>query len=174
LLANKHRLVSGWLGCFMKKINLAAVPIEAGRSPKGRYRRFRQDITAAMRATNGEKTRALPWPFELELVRLPPRAVNWPYHSHSAQWELYLIISGRGQVRTPSGLSEVREGDCLTHPSGEPHQLTNTGATDLLYYVIADNPVTDACHYPDSNKWELPDHDQPVRVVPVAYYDGEE
>lgn len=127
-----------------------------------------------MRQTNGEARRPLAWPFEVELVRLPPRAVNWPFHSHTAQWEFYLIVSGRGQVRTPSGLSEVREGDCVAHPPGEPHQLTNTGATDLLYYVVADNPASDACHYPDSGKWELPTHDQPVRVTPVEYYDGEE
>jgi uncharacterized cupin superfamily protein len=87
---------------------------------------------------------------------------------------LYLIVSGRGQVRTPAGLSEVREGDCLTHPPGEPHQLTNTGATDLLYYVMADNPPSDACHFPDTNKWELPNQAKPVRVVTVDYYDGEE
>jgi len=158
----------------MKKINLAAVTAEEGRSPKGRFLRFRQDITAAMRATNGEKTRALPWPFEVELVRLPPRAVNWPYHSHTAQWEFYLIVAGRGLVRTPAGDHEVREGDCLAHPPGEPHQLTNTGATDLLYYLIADNPPSDACHYPDSNKWALPEQSKPVRVTPVEYYDGEE
>jgi len=158
----------------MKKINLSAVTAEEGRSPKGRFRRFSQNITAAMRATNGEKTRALPWPFEVELVRVPPRAVNWPYHSHTAQWEFYVILAGRGQVRTAAGVCEVREGDCLAQPPGEAHQLTNTGATDLLYYLIADNPPSDACHYPDTNKWTLPEQGTPVRVTPVAYYDGEE
>jgi len=158
----------------MKKIHLSAVPIESSQSPKGRYRRFRQDITAAMRQTNGERTRPLAWPFDVELVKLPPRAVNWPYHSHSAQWEFYMIVSGRGQVRTPGGTAEVREGDCLAHPPGEPHQLSNTGATDLVYYVIADNPASDACHYPDSDKWELPGQSSPVHVQPADYYDGEE
>jgi uncharacterized cupin superfamily protein len=158
----------------MKKINLAAVAVAEGRSPKGRYRRLRQDITAAMRQTNGEARHPLDWPFEVELVRLPPQAVNWPFHSHTAQWEFYLIVAGRGQVRTPAGVSEVREGDCLAHPPGEPHQLTNTGATDLLYYLIADNPASDACHYPDTNKWGLPGQSKPVSVTPVEYYDGEE
>jgi uncharacterized cupin superfamily protein len=158
----------------MKKINLASVPVEERKSPKGRYRRFGQDITAAMRQTNGERLKPLAWPFEVELVRLPPRAVNCPYHSHTSQWEFYIVVSGRGQVRSPSGTVEVREGDCFAHPPGEPHQITNTGATDLLYYVIADNPPSDACHYPDTQKWELPNQDKPVQITPVNLYDGEE
>ena len=158
----------------MKKINLTAVPIEETASPKGRFRLFSQDISAAMRAGNGEKTHRPLCPFEVELVRLPPRAVNWPYHAHSAQWEFYMMVSGHGQVRTPAGTIEVREGDCFVHPPGEAHQLSNTGATDLIYYVIADNPASDACHYPDSNKWKVPGQSKPVRVKPADYYDGEE
>src|SRR5262245_61172797 len=34
---------------LMKKINLSAVPVEERKSPKGRYRRFDQDISAALR-----------------------------------------------------------------------------------------------------------------------------
>ncbi len=158
----------------MKKINLTAVPVEETMSPKGRFRLFSQDIAAAIRAGNGEKSHTAPCPFEVELVRLPPRAVNWPYHAHSAQWEFYMVVTGRGQVRTPAGKVEVREGDCFVHPPGEPHQLTNTGATDLIYYVIADNPASDACHYPDSNKWKMSGQSKPVRVTPAEYYDGEE
>ena len=158
----------------MKKINLATVSVEVTQSPKGRFRLFSQDISAAIRAGNGYKSRTAPCPFEVELVRLPPRAVNWPYHAHSAQWEFYMVVSGRGQVRTPTGKVEVREGDCFVHSPGEPHQLTNTGATDLVYYVIADNPPSDSCHYPDSNKWKVPGQSKPVRVTPAEYYDGEE
>ena len=158
----------------MKKINLGTVTEDECKSPKGRFRLFSQDISAAMRQGNGEKSRAMPWPFEVELVRLPPRAVNWPYHSHSAQWEFYMIITGRGQVRTPAGLTDVREGDHILHPPGEAHQLINTGATDLVYYVIADNPASDVCHYPDSNKLKVPGQSKLLRVQPAEYFDGEE
>jgi uncharacterized cupin superfamily protein len=158
----------------MKRINLLVVPTDECRSPKGRFRLFSQDISAAMRQGNGDSSRTTPWPFEVELVRLPPRAVNWPYHSHSAQWEFYIIISGRGQVRTPAGTAEVREGDYILHPPGEAHQLINTGATDLIYYIIADNPASDVCHYPDSNKLKVPGQGKLLRVQPTEYYDGEE
>jgi len=158
----------------MKKINLSAVPVEECKSPKGRFRLFGQDISAAIRQGNGEKSRTAPCPFDVELVRLPPRAANYPYHSHSAQWEFYMIVSGRGQVRTPAGTTEVREGDYAVIPPGEAHQLINTGAADLVYYVIADNPPSDICHYPDSNKWGVPGQPKLVRVQPTEYYDGEE
>jgi uncharacterized cupin superfamily protein len=158
----------------MNKINLAEIPIERSCSPKGRFRRLCQDISRALAGVNGLGRSGLTQPFEVELVRLPSGAVNWPYHSHSNQWELYLVLSGRGLVRTPSGTSPIREGDCLVHPPGEPHQITNTGATDLVYYVIANDPPVDICHYPDTNKWSLPGQASPVKIQPSNYYDGEE
>jgi uncharacterized cupin superfamily protein len=158
----------------MHRINLADISSEESASPKGRFRRVRLNIAAALAAKRNGTVAADQCPFEVELVRVPPRAANWPYHAHSAQWEFYLIISGRGQVRTPQGQFDVREGDCVLHPPGEAHHLTNTGAADLMYYVIADNPPCDACHYPDSGKWMLPQQSKPVRLQPVNYYDGEE
>jgi len=158
----------------MNKINMTEIPREQGSSPRGRYRRISQDISRALRLTNGLAKSGLRQPFEVELVRLPPGAINWPYHSHSAQWELYMVVAGRGMVRTPSGLTPIREGDCLLHPPGEAHQFTNTGATDLIYYIIADNPASDVCHYPDTGKFALPGLAEPVHVRPANHYDGEE
>lgn len=158
----------------MKKINLAAVPVQESRSPKGRFRQLSQDLLTAMRQTNGDRLSGREFPFEIKLVQLPPRAANGPYRSHSARWVYYQIISGRGVVRTPTGKTEVQEGDCILHPPGEAYQLLNTGAVDLIYQFITDNPASDACYYPDSDKWSLPGQHRPVRLQPADYYDGEE
>jgi len=160
----------------MNKINLAEIPIEKSRSPKGRFRRLSQHVSQALTGVNGLGTSGISQPFEVDLVRIPAGAVSWPYHSHSAQWEMYLILTGRGQVRTPGGTADLREGDCIIHPPGEAHQITNTGATDLVYYIIADNPISDVCYYPDTNKWQVPGLPNPVHVAGVSnnYYDGEE
>lgn len=158
----------------MKKINLDAVTVQESRSPKGRFRQFSQDLLSAMRQTNGDRMSGVKFPFDVKLVRLPPRAANGPYRSHSARWVYYQLITGRGVVRTPTGKVDVREGDCIMHPPGEAHQLLNTGATDMIYHLITDNPESDACYYPDSDKWSLPGHTRPVRVQPADYYDGEE
>ncbi len=156
----------------MTKINLAQVPAELFKSPKGRFHSTGQDISQAMLGKRPPASEH-PHPFEVELVRLPPRAMNYPYHLHTAQSEFYLIVEGRGQMRSADGLTEVRDGDCLMFPPNEPHQLINTGASDLVYYVIANNVVSDACYYPDSDKWKMPGQ-KPVHVKVANYFDGEE
>ena len=158
----------------MNEITLAGIPIETSRSPKSRFRRLSQNISRVLGGLNGLAKVGLPQLFETELVRLPAGAVNWSYHSHSAQCELYLVISGRGQVRTPEGPVDIREGDCILHAPGQPHQIMNTGATDLIYHVVTNTPASDICHFPDSDKWLLPDRTHPVRVQSTDYYDGEE
>src|SRR5436853_540089 len=78
-----------------------------------------------------------------------------PYHSHSAESELYLVVSGNGTVRDKDGLTDVGAGDAFFFGPGEAHQLTNAGEEDLVYYVVADNPLGDGCYYPDSGKWAV-------------------
>src|ERR1043165_9167543 len=160
----------------MNKINLAEISIEKSRSPKGQYRRLSQHISQALAGVNGIGSSGLAQPFEVDLVRVRAGAMNWPFHSHSVKGELYLFLAGRGQVRPPAGLVEVREGDCIVHPPGEAHQITNTGATDLVYYIVSDNPVSDLRHFPDTNKWLFPGQPAPVRVSAVSHscFDGEE
>lgn len=79
--------------------------------------------------------------------------MNFPYHAHSAQWEAYYILSGSGQMKTPAGLYDIRQGDYLVCPPDEPHQLINTTREDLVYLVIANQPQADVIHYPNSGKW---------------------
>jgi uncharacterized cupin superfamily protein len=160
----------------MNKINLVEISIERSRSPKGQFRRLSQHISQALAGVNGLGASGLALPSEVDLVRVPAGAVNWPFHSHSVKWELYMIITGRGQMRTPNGTVDVREGDCIVHPPREAHQIINTGATDLVYYIIADNPPSDVYHFPDTNKWQVPGLPKPVRLAGVAgsYYEGEE
>ena len=33
-------------------------------------------------------------PFDVELSKLNPGETGCPYHSHAAQWELFLVLSG--------------------------------------------------------------------------------
>ena len=160
----------------MNKINLAEISIEKSRSPTGQYRRLSQHVSEALAGVNGIGSSGLAQPFTVDLVRIPAGATNWPFHSHSVKWELYLILAGRGQVRTPAGIADVREGDCIVHAPGEAHQITNTGATDLVYYLVFDNPQSDVRHFPDTNKWLVPGLPAPVHVAGVAKdcFQGEE
>lgn len=114
-------------------------------------------------------------PFDVEICRVPPGKHNCPFHSHSAQWEFFHIISGSGLVRHKDGTAKVEAGDAFIFKPGEPHQITNSGAEDLVFYVVADNPIGDSCHYPDSDKWLVRSPERRlIRSEPLEYYDGEE
>jgi uncharacterized cupin superfamily protein len=116
------------------------------------------------------------WPIDIELTTIPPGAINYPYHSHSTQYEFYIIISGIAIVRHRDGETEVRAGDFFKFGPGEPHQFSNRGTEDVTYYCIADNPLSEHTYYPDSDKYfvRLPEPRVVVKVTPAKYYDGED
>lgn len=158
----------------MKKINVNEIPWVERKSPKGRFHKFRRDIAAAFE--NPKTGPKLPgqMPFEVELVRLPPQATNFPFHSHSAEWEFYLIVSGTGKVRAGKLTRLVKSGDCILNPPGEAHQIINTGKEDMLYYVVANNTPEDVWHYPDSGKWGVSTLRRIFQMKEVPYFTGEE
>lgn len=91
---------------------------------------------------------------------------------------MYLIVNGKASVRDKDGTTNVAEGDVFMFGPNEPHQITNSGDVDLVYYVIADNPVGESGYYPDSSKWKMNRNSQVDRVVikgsEADYFDGEE
>jgi uncharacterized cupin superfamily protein len=159
----------------MKIINSNDVSWERRASPSGKYCREQRNISEALgrdrRSTDLDKRH----PFDVDVTKIPPKAALCPYHSHSAQWEFYHVISGEGTVRHAEGSAEIVAGDAFIFKPGEPHQIVNTGSEDLIVYVIADNPVGESCFYPDSNKWAVksPDY-RIIRSDPLDYYDGED
>jgi uncharacterized cupin superfamily protein len=88
------------------------------------------------------------------------------------------VISGKGSVRHKDGTTEVVIGDAFIFGPDEPHQITNSGDEDLLYYVVADNPIGESAYYPDSGKWKVNKSSSADRVVvkgkETDYFDGEE
>ena len=158
----------------MKLVNTAEVPVEERCSPKGRYHLHRRHISVALGSPRGLGVAHGGHPFEVELTRLLPGATNFPYHAHTAQWEVYLILSGSGQIRANDVVTEIKPGDNIVCPPGEAHQITNTGSEDLVYYVIADNPPADVGFYPDSQKWAAMPMRKFFRMQEADYYDGEE
>ena len=107
----------------MRKINISQVSETEQHSPKGRFAVFRKHISIALGGLKDVGVFGGGHPFDLELVRVPSGRAAWPLHSHSAQWELYVFISGSGQVRTPSETVAVGVGDVIIHPPEEAHQL---------------------------------------------------
>jgi uncharacterized cupin superfamily protein len=162
----------------MRKVNLKNIKEDAWQSPGGKYAAFFKGTSEALGRDPNSLDLSKRHPFDLEITRVPPGKYNFPYHAHSAQWELYLVISGKGSVRHKDGKTEVVTGDAFIFGPNEPHQLSNTGDEDLVYYVIADNPIGESGYYPDSGKWKINKSSSFDRVVvkgeETNYFDGEE
>jgi uncharacterized cupin superfamily protein len=158
----------------MKKVSIPKLKWDHHwKSPKGKYEQYGKDISEKL----GDVPRGWPkkgHPFNLELVKLPPGKAACPFHAHTSQWELFVILSGNGTVRAGKTRHPVKAGDAFMHPPMEAHQIINTGKADLLFYIIADNPPVDIFHYPDSKKWGFRPHGKFFRMTEVPYNDGEE
>jgi uncharacterized cupin superfamily protein len=161
----------------MRKVNLKDMSEQERKSPTGKYHKFVKDVSVALGREPDSLDLAKRQPFDLALVRIPKGKSYCPYHSHSAESELYLVVSGRGSIRDKNGTTEVGPGDAFFFGIGEAHQLSNAGDEDFLYYVVADNPRGDCCYYPDSGKWAVAKEGSEEVIVKgkeTDYYDGEE
>lgn len=87
------------------------------------------------------------------LWELPPGRRSFPLHLHHVTEEALYVLSGRGQVRTPEGLTPIGPGDFVSFPPGGPaHQLVNDGAEPLVYLGLGAGVGADLVEYPDSDK----------------------
>ena len=159
----------------MRKINTNRLEEIPWSSPKGKFAGFGKEISEALGREPSSTDLKKRHPFDVEICRIPAGMTPYPYHSHSAQWEFYHVISGQGRVRHENGVCEIEAGDAFIFEPGQPHQLINDSSSDLILYVVADNPIGESCHYPDSNKWAVRSPERRlIRSEPLDYYDGEE
>lgn len=159
----------------MKKINSNELEEYSWASPRGRFAGAGKDLSEALGWDPvGAEARAR-HPFAVEILRLEPGQTPYPYHSHSAQWEFYHVLSGRGTARDDSGETPIEAGDAFIFGPGEAHQLMNNSSEEMIIYVVADNPIGESGYYPDSNKWIVRSPERRLlRGDALDYYDGEE
>ena len=159
----------------MRKINTNDMPEFSWSSPKGKFLGAGKEISEALGRNPSSTDLNDRHPFDVEICRIPPGKSPYPYHSHSAQWEFYHVISGQGIVRHQDGTSAIEAGDAFLFQPGQPHQLINDSAKDLILYVVADNPFGESNYFPDSQKWVVRSPERrAIRSDALDYYDGEE
>jgi uncharacterized cupin superfamily protein len=161
----------------VRKVNLNEIEERERHSPKAKYGRRIKEISVALGRDPESLDLAKRHPFDLALVSIARGKLLCPYHAHSSESELYLVVSGRGRVRDKEGWTEVGPGDAFFFGPGEAHQLSNAGEEDFVYYVIADNPRGDTCQYPDSGKfavWKEGYEEVIVKAEETDYFDREE
>ena len=159
----------------MKKINTNQLEEFSWTSPKGKFAGAGKEVSEALGRDPFSTDLMKRHPFDVEICRVPPGKTPYPYHSHSAQWEFYHVIAGTGLVRDKDGTTAIEPGDAFIFEPGAAHQLINNGAVDLVLFVVADNPIGESCHYPDSKKWAVRSPERALLQSEVNdYYQGEE
>ena len=150
------------------------IPEEPWASPKGKFAMADRNISIALGRDPKSTDLLRRHPFDVEVCRIPAGKLGCPFHSHSSQWEFYHVISGTGVVRHSDGTTPIEAGDAFVFEPGSPHQVINDSAGDLVLYIVADNPIGETCHYPDSGKWLVRSPDRTIiRSEPLEYLDGE-
>jgi uncharacterized cupin superfamily protein len=159
----------------MRKVNTTEITEYSWASPKGKFAGAGKGISEALGRDPLSTDLQTRHPFDVEITRLAPGQTPYPYHLHSAQWEFYHVISGKGLVRHKDGTTVIKTGDAFIFQPNEPHQFTNDGTEDLVLYVVADNPIGESSYYPDSKKWLIRSPERRlIRSESLDYYDGEE
>jgi uncharacterized cupin superfamily protein len=114
------------------------------------------------------------------VYELPTGQSICPYHYELGDEEWLIVLEGRPTIRHPRGEDELRPGDTVNFPEGEPgaHKVTNHGTETVRVLMLSTKRLPSVAVYPDSNKigaWK--DFGPPLglyrRETTVDYYDRE-
>src|SRR5437870_11170518 len=103
----------------MHKVNIKDVEWQERQSPKGKFGRRSKNISIALGRDPESLDLAKRHPFDLALVSIPKGKSLCPYHSHSSESEMYLVVSGRGSIRDKDGSTIVTAGDASFFRPGD-------------------------------------------------------
>ena len=53
-------------------------------------------------------------------------------HAHADMWEVFLVVAGGGTMTVDGSTVDLEAGTCVVIEPGEHHELSNTGADDLV------------------------------------------
>lgn len=88
------------------------------------------------------------------VVTVPPGKSAWPFHTHYANEEMFLILSGTGTLRYGDEEYPLKEGDVVCCPPGpgRARQIRNSSDAELKYLALSTNQTPEVAEYPDSGK----------------------
>lgn len=115
--------------------------------------------------------------FACNIRTLEKGQISYPYHYHHNSEELFVILSGEGELRTPDGILQVKQGEIALFEKGETgaHQLLNSRDEPLVYLDLRTTNGFDVCEYPDTGKVNiLPKLEIFDKGEAKGYFDGEE
>ncbi|KAF0094242.1 MAG: cupin [Puniceicoccaceae bacterium 5H] len=162
----------------MHLAHLSDVSVESLRSPSGRYQVERLLLSQHLGAPKDAPPSQGGHPFEVEVCRIPPGAINWPLHQHSTQWEFFIVQAGEGVVETVDGRTPIRQGHFFMQPPHQAHHILNTGSEDLELLIVANNSEADVTYYPNSGRWFIKPQRKMFKMQEASHFyeweDGDE
>jgi mannose-6-phosphate isomerase-like protein (cupin superfamily) len=112
----------------MNKVNTTRMNEATWSSPKGKFGGIGKEISEELGRKPDSTDLNERHPFDVEICRIPPGKTPYPYHLHSALWEFYHVISGKGVVRDADGMTPIEPGDGFLLKPNEPHQTLGLAA----------------------------------------------
>src|SRR5438876_10004412 len=131
----------------MHKMNTKDMAELSWSSPKGKFVGVGKQVSEALGRKPSSTDLKERHPVDVEITRIPPGKTPYPYHSHSAQWEFYYVLSGKGIVRHKDGATPIETGDAFIFQPEEPHTFTSDSSEDLVIVIVADNPIGESSYY---------------------------
>ncbi|MGH7728437.1 MAG: cupin domain-containing protein [Vulcanimicrobiaceae bacterium] len=110
------------------------------------------------------------------ITRVLPHTSSCPLHWHTAEEELFVVLSGAATLVTPHGETPLRAGDFVAFPTAPhgAHKIVNRTDEACEILMVANSCGFDVCSYPDSRKILVEARDLIVRDQPeLDYFDGE-
>jgi uncharacterized cupin superfamily protein len=88
------------------------------------------------------------------LYELEPGQATFPYHAHSANEEMLIVVCGRPSLRTAEGWRELAEGEIAAFPVGDrgTHQVMNRSGEAVRVLIVSEMVAPEVLIYPDSGK----------------------
>jgi uncharacterized cupin superfamily protein len=126
---------AGALQDLLYRHDPAAFLLRAGEAIRGGH--LRQGVRFAMDRTEYSRLLGLR-AIDFELTEVPPGRQNCPLHRHDGAEEVFIVVSGRGEVHTEGGRVPLRAGDVLGFPPRYQvaHAIVNTGDEPLRYFAF--------------------------------------
>ncbi|HZZ34941.1 MAG TPA: cupin domain-containing protein [Caulobacteraceae bacterium] len=148
----------------MKKLNLAAIPVETGCNYPPPFDAPCLGSTWRRLGRFAGLTQ-----FGVNLSRLPPGVWSSQRHWHTHEDEFVFVVEGELTLVTNAGEEILRAGECAAFKAGDPdgHHLINRSGKDAVVLEVGNSdPARDRCDYPDIDMVAEPG------VEPYLHRDG--
>ena len=107
-------------------------------------------------------------------VTLPPGRLGYPPHCHSAEEEIFVVLSGEGTVLLGDEEHPVQPGTVVGRPPGtRVAHAFRAGEAELVYLAYGTREPNDIAYYPRSGKVNLRGIGVIGRIERLGYWDGE-